>query len=123
MSQKIGVIPGMPDQRIDTTIDGKPITLRLKWNERFGYWFMYIYTRSLEPILGGIKLVPGVWLTGFTQPENYTGDFTLARKTGTSPKPTIDNIGTDFELFYISEDDYLAVKQMEAATSQRSTTL
>ncbi|MCW1830248.1 hypothetical protein OLZ31_26010, partial [Enterobacter asburiae] len=48
--------------------------------------------------------------TWFTQPENYTGDFILARKIGTPPKPTIDHIGTDFELFFILEDDYPAVK-------------
>lgn len=116
MGQLINVIAGMPDQRIDATIDGKPITLRLKWNERFGYWFMSIYTRSLEPILGGIKMVPNVGMIGFLSLDGFNGDFLLGRFNVKPEKPTIDNIGTDFRLYWLSNKD---IEELNAILSAR----
>jgi len=117
MGQYINISAGMPDQRIDVAIDGKPITLRLKWNERFGYWFMYIYTRSLEPILGGIKLVPNAPLIGFLSLDGFNGDFILGRFNTTPEKPTLENIGTDFKLAWLTFDD---IKEYNAILSARS---
>lgn len=116
MGQLINIIAGMPDQRIDVAIDGKPITLRLKWNERFGYWFMSIYTRSLEPILGGIKMVPNVGMISFLSLDGFNGDFILGRFNTTPEKPTLENIGTDFKLAWLTFDD---IKEYNAILSAR----
>ncbi|WP_050862606.1 phage baseplate plug family protein [Enterobacter kobei] len=117
MGHEISVIAGMPDQRIDTTVDGKPITLRLKWNERFGYWFMSIYTRSLEPILGGIKMVPNVGMISFLSLDGINGDFILGRCNTKPEKPTLENIGTDFRLFWLNNAD---IEEFNAILSARS---
>lgn len=37
---------GFTDQTLQAVFDDTPVTLRLRWNERFGFWSLGIYDRE-----------------------------------------------------------------------------
>lgn len=96
---------GLTDQTIHETLDGVPVTLRFVWNERFQYWTMSIYDRQQDPIIIGIKLVRDYKLIGRYSLSELAGDFIFYRTSGNSDEATVNSLGNDFELVYLSKGE------------------
>ena len=90
-----------------TTIDDTEYVLRFKWNERDGAWFMDILDEDEGALALGLKLVPGWPILYYVPPLDYLprGDFYVYTTDGTAAEPTLDNLGTDFELLYITPEE------------------
>lgn len=53
-----------PDMTFSTTIGGRTIEIRLKWNERIEFWNMGVFTADGEVIIRGIRTVANIDLFG-----------------------------------------------------------
>lgn len=90
------------DQKIHETIEGVPVTVRILWNERFKYWTMTVYNRQQEAIISGVKLVRDYPLTSVFRLDEYSGDFVFIRTNGDKDEATVESIGRDFQLVYLT---------------------
>lgn len=98
--QEIPLIAGSADQTLDVTIADVPYTLRVLWNERFGYWSLSISYRDGEAILTNIKMVNNFPLVGRFQRLNMAGDLYFVHRAGKTHRPTYDDAGGEYGLFY-----------------------
>lgn len=94
---------GQTDQTIHETLDGVPVTVRLIWNERFGYWTMNLYDRQQTIIIAGVKLVRDYKLIGRYNLAALAGDFIFYRISGEKEEADVNSVGFDFQLVYLSE--------------------
>lgn len=98
--QEIPLIAGSADQTLDITIADQPLTLRVLWNERFDYWSLSVSYRDGEALLTNIKMVNNWPLTGKFQRLGLAGDFYFVHKAGKTYRPTYDDVGGEYGLFY-----------------------
>lgn len=91
---------GSADQRLDVTISDIPLTLRVVWNERFGYWSLSVAYRDGEDILKNIKMVNNTGLTSRFKRVPLKGDFYFIHKSGKTYRPTYDDVGGEYGLYY-----------------------
>ena len=91
---------GSADQRLDVTISDVPLTLRVVWNERFGYWSLSVAYRDGEDILKNIKMVNNTGLTSRFKRVPLNGDFYFIHKSGKTYRPTYDDVGGEYGLYY-----------------------
>lgn len=94
---------GQTDQTIHETLDGLPVTIRVIWNERFGYWTMNLYDRQQNIIIAGVKLVRDYKLIGRYNLAALAGDFIFYRINGDKEEADVNSVGLDFQLVYLSE--------------------
>ena len=109
MPSAINFVPGYPDQTMTTVFDDFPVTLRAKWNERFGFWSLGIYDRDRNPILTGIKLVQNYPLVGKYNLSQFGGELIFIRMSGTKDRPDFDSLGGDHVLVYLAEEELNAL--------------
>lgn len=88
-----------------TVFDDFPVTLRAKWNERFGFWSLGIYDRDRNPILTGIKLVQDFPLISQCNLSQFTGELIFLRMSGTKDRPDFSSLGGDHVLVYLSKEE------------------
>jgi len=98
--QEIPLIAGAPDQTVDVTLDGVPYTLRVLWNERFGYWSLSIYYRDGDAILLNIKMVNNYPLVKRFARLSMKGDLYFLNRAGLTYRPGFDDVGGQYGLFY-----------------------
>ena len=91
---------GSADQRLDVTIADVPLTLRALWNERFGYWSLSIAYRDGEELINNIKMVNNTPLFGRYRKLPLKGDFYFVHKSGKTYRPTYDDVGGEYGLYY-----------------------
>ena len=103
--QEIPLQAGSADQTLDITIAETPFTMRVLWNERFGYWSLSIAYRDGEQILTNIKMVNNWPLTGKFQKLGLKGDFYFVHKAGKTYRPTYDDVGGEYGLYYYDPED------------------
>ena len=104
---EIPLTPNSADQRLDVTISDVPLTLRVLWNERFGYWSLSVSYRDGEAILTNIKMVNNTPLTWRYRRLPLAGDFFFVHKSGKTYRPTYDDVGGEYGLYYYDPDDAL----------------
>ncbi|CAI2787775.1 Uncharacterised protein [Serratia ficaria] len=97
--------PGLTTQTMQETFDGYPVTLKLKWNERFGFWSLGIFDRESNPILSGIKLVQNFPLMGDFHLTQFGGELLFLKVNGDKDRPDLESIGGDHILLYIEKDE------------------
>lgn len=97
--------PGLTEQTIHEALEGVTVTLKIRWNERFGYWTMNIYDRQQESIINGIKLSRGVLLLDPYNIDALAGDFAFVRTSGEKEEADFSSIGGDFSLVYLTGDE------------------
>ena len=91
-------------------IDSIVLNLELRWMTREGVWCLDIYNNNNESLLTGIKLTEnksvdlGYYRTGL--PTN--GNFWVLRFDTSANNITRDNLGTSFQLVYLTEDEEIA---------------
>lgn len=95
--------------KVSVTLSGVRYQLYISWNTRMESWYMTILDVNDEVLLGGLRLVPNV---NFFEkyrasvPELPPGDLGIycAGKMA-SDEITRENLGTDFNLFYVIEEE------------------
>lgn len=105
----IGFESGFVDQLSDVSIGNQTFTIRVKWNERFGFWSMSIYDRESSPIATGLRMVRNSSLIGFLGLSQFDGDFIFIRNYGDKDEADFESIGGDFTLVYVSGDEIDAI--------------
>lgn len=105
----INFVSGFPDQTLNAVLDTTPVTMRAKWNERFGFWSLSIYDRERETILAGVKLVQNFPLTSQYSLDEFTGELFFLRMSGTKDRPDFDSLGGDHVLAYFTKDEINAL--------------
>lgn len=98
--QEIPLLAGSADQTLDVTLDGVPYTLRVLWNERFGYWSLSIAYRDGDAILTNIKMVNNFPLVKRFQRLPMKGELFFVHRAGKIRRPTYDDVGGEYGLFY-----------------------
>lgn len=104
---EIPLTPNSADQRLDVTIADIPLTLRILWNERFGYWSLSVAYIDGEAILTNIKMVNNTPLTWRYRKLPFAGDFFFVHKSGKTYRPTYDDVGGEYGLFYYDPETAL----------------
>lgn len=103
--QEIPLQSASAEQTLDITIADTPFTMRVLWNERFGYWSLSIAYRDGEQILTNIKMVNNWPLTGKFQRLALKGDFYFVHKAGKTYRPTYDDVGGEYGFYYYDPED------------------
>lgn len=100
----IWIIPLTPEpQSFGITLAGRELRLTVRWHEApDGGWLLDIAEpESRAPILGGVPLVAGCDLLAPYAYLNLGGEL---RIDGDEP-PTLDNLGDNVRLLFVTEDD------------------
>lgn len=98
---EIPLIAGQADQTLDVTLDDLPYTLRVLWNERFGYWSLSINEKDGDAILTNIKMVNNYPLLKRFKRLPMIGELYFIHRGGKTYRPTFDDIGTNtYGLYY-----------------------
>lgn len=93
-----------PDQTLDIELDNVPYTLRVLYNERFGYFSLTVSEKDGDVILSNIKMVNNYPLVKRYQKLVMKGDLYFIHKGGKTTRPTLDEIGIEYGLYYYDED-------------------
>lgn len=101
---EVPLIAGLPDQQLDITLEGEPLSLQVIWNERFGYWSLSVYRRTGEAIIVGVKMVKDFPLLQQTKPHSPPGEFIFFDNASGKSRPDFYSVGGDHQLIYISKN-------------------
>lgn len=93
-----------PDQTLDIELDNVPYTLRVLYNERFGYFSLTISEKDGDMLLSNIKMVNNYPLVKRYQRLNMKGDLYFIHKGGKTTRPTLDEIGIEYGLYYYDDE-------------------
>lgn len=100
----IAVLSNTTDQLIDVVLSDNPYTLRILWNERFGYWSLSIFERDGPVIVENIKMVKDYPLIGqFKDTRLPVGELYLLDPKARPTRPGYDAF-TDYVLAYFVDD-------------------
>ncbi|SFB97247.1 phage baseplate plug family protein [Pragia fontium] len=97
---KIPLDAGIADQQMDITLDKKPLTLRVTWNEYGQYWYFSLSERNGESIIDGIKMVKDTFLLKRYQLSSPEGDFIFMDNYSGKERPDFYSLGNDHLLLY-----------------------
>ena len=107
--EAIKPLTGVTDQLIDVVLSNNPYTLRILWNERFGYWSLSIYERDGAVIVENIKMVKDYPLVGqYKDTRLPVGDLYFIDPKSRSTRPDYDAF-TDYVLAYYVPDEIATV--------------
>jgi hypothetical protein len=99
--QKIPLQPDTTDQIVSVELDGAPYTLRVLWNERFGYFALSVLEADETPILRNIKMVKNYPLTSrYKDVRLPLGSFYFVQEKGSVARPGYGDLATNFNLYY-----------------------
>ena len=96
---------GQTNQRMDISLDDFPVSMRVKWNERFKFWSLDINDRESTPILLNIRLVTNFPLIKKFALSQFEGELILVQMSGLPIDPDINALGNTHQLIYITADD------------------
>lgn len=112
---EIPFIPTEPNQFFTVPLNGDEFKLQFRYNPRanvgdkFGAWYMDIYSTSEEPLLAGLKLVPDtiLGLNNYQDSDLPNGLFYVYDTGGNSEPPDRNELGYQRRVriyFFTSED-------------------
>ncbi len=123
MTTVIDNLPGLPDYRQITTLDGRDYVLRFLFNEREGKWYMSVSDESDDNIVHGVKIVPLVSLlrkvtddrkpAGLLMARDLTAvdaDFSSGEKVF-DLDPGLDELGERVEIVYFASDELVSIEE------------
>lgn len=102
--EEIPLLAGASDQTADIVLDDQPLTIRVLWNERFGYWSLSVLERDGSPLITNVKMVNNYPLTGRFHLLDLPGDLYFLHKAGKTYRPTFDDVGGEYGLFYFDAE-------------------
>lgn len=97
---KIPLDTGIADQQMDITLDNKPMTLRVTWNELGEYWYLSLGLRNGDPIVSGVKMVKDIPLLRRYQLSVPEGEFIFMDNYSGKSRPDFYSLGNDHLLLY-----------------------
>lgn len=99
------VLPARSDAPLyDFTADleGASYTFELRWNDRDGFWFLSLSSRSGEQLVTGRKVVLGANILGrATDPRLPPGAVLAIDTTGQDQEAGRDDLGGRVQLVYV----------------------
>ena len=102
MSNIIEILPNIPSQSFNITLEGQSIDFSIIWNSR-GNYFSANLSRDGEELINGLVLKTGVQLL---EPYNFNiGGLFVINATGNKQEMTINNVNTDTFLFHFTEEE------------------
>lgn len=102
---KIPLLEQTTDQTLDVTINDNPYTLRVLWNERFGYFSLSVLDLDGSDILTNVKMISNWPLTErFKDQRLPAGSFYFIRERGRKAYADYDALETEFGLYYYEPD-------------------
>ena len=105
----IAVLANTTDQLVDVVLSDNPYTLRILWNERFGYWSLSILERDGPAIVENIKMVKDYPLIGqYKDTRLPTGELYFLDPKARATRPGYDAF-TDYVFAYYEPDEITAV--------------
>lgn len=89
------------------TIDSIAYTLSFNFNTRDNSWFMSIATSNGDIIVSGIKILPGVNLTGRFKDARLpiTGDFICVNITDSITPPGRNDLLEEIQIWFLSKEE------------------
>ena len=104
--EEIPLLAGEQDQISSITIADVTYTLRMLWNERFGYWSLSLLDDFGDAILTNIKCVNNYPLVSRYQKTTFDGDLFFIHRGGKTYRPTFDDVGNNtYGLFYYDQQE------------------
>lgn len=100
-------LKGETDQWIEETLEGIPVSIRIKWNERFQFFSLSLYNRQQQAIIEGVKLLRDTQLLTRFNLNDVTGALYCLRMYGDREKPSFYSFPDEFSLFYLDRDDMI----------------
>jgi hypothetical protein len=109
---EIPLLPDTTDQLVDIVLSDNPYTLRVLWNEKFGYFSLSIFARDGAVILENIKMVKNSPLIGrFKNTLLPVGELFFVDNKNKHNRALYGSIGAgDYSLIYYVPDDVVTVE-------------
>jgi len=103
---EIPLLPDTTDQLVDVVLSDNPYTLRILWNEKYGYFSLSIYARDGAVILENIKMVKNYPLISrFKNTLLPVGDLYFIDNKNKHSRALYESVGTgDYSLVYYVPD-------------------
>lgn len=101
---EIPILYQSADQSLNVTLDNQPYTLRITYNVRFDFFTLSINEKDGNALISGIKMVHNYPLINRFQKTTFKGDIYLLHKGGKDIRPTFDNVGSEFGLYYYDQE-------------------
>jgi len=112
--EEIPLLPDTTDQLIDVVLSDNPYTLRVLWNETFGYFSLSVFEREGAVIVENIKMVKNYPLIRrFKDTRLPVGELYFIDNKNKNPRALYTSIGTnDYSLMYFVPDVVTAVESV-----------
>lgn len=100
--EEITLLSDTTDQLLSVVLSDNPYTLRVLWNENYGYFSLSIYEREGDVIVENVKMVKNYPLLGrFKNTKLPLGDLYFVDNKNKNARPIYESIGTgDYSLVY-----------------------
>jgi len=119
---EIPLLADTTDQLVDVVLSDNPYTLRILWNEKYGYFSLSIYARDGAVILENIKMVKNYPLISrFKNTLLPVGDLYFIDNKNKHSRALYESVGTgDYSLVYYVPDvilsDVVVITQVAAVS-------
>lgn len=89
-------------QQFTIDLGGTTYTLTSKWNDQAQSWYLDILDQNQNPIACGIPFITGADLLAGLEYLGIEGSLLVYTDGDASAVPTLDNLGSDCNLYYQS---------------------
>jgi len=112
--EEIPLLPDTTDQLVDVVLSDNPYTLRVLWNETFGYFSLSVFEREGAVIVENIKMVKNYPLIKrFKDTRLPVGELYFIDNKNKNPRALYTSIGTnDYSLMYFVPDVVTSVESV-----------
>lgn len=107
MIQLVQFEPSIPDQEIETTLDGVTYILRARWNYRLEQWFLDIHDEDDDPIVSGLAIALGAYIGRRVKDARMPPGMLIASDlSGAGIEATLDDLTTRVAVYYYSAEEF-----------------
>ena len=112
--EEIPLLPDTTDQLVDVVLSDNPYTLRVLWNETFGYFSLSVFEREGAVIFENIKMVKNYPLIKrFKDTRLPVGELYFIDNKNKNPRALYSSIGTnDYSLMYFVPEVVTSVESV-----------
>lgn len=105
-------VPGVPEQKLDITLDKEPYVLRARWNSMDVAWYLDAWERDGKtPIAFSLKLVLGVKIGNTYNHPLFVSGLFLIDLSNTGIEPQLGDLGTRVILVHLTAEDAVLLSQ------------
>lgn len=104
---EIPLLPDTTDQLVDIELSGNPYTLRVLWNDKYGYFSLTVSEKNGDVIVENIKMVKNYPLLRKFKNDKLpaVGDLYFFDNKNKNERPIYESIGTnDYSLVWYVPD-------------------